>query len=191
MPNSKKRRRWPEVVRVGSTRALIYCIRERKIVGGRRRSYERFTVTYYRTDGVKQVRCRTSFSSLQDARFEAGRAATAIAKGEADILKLTSADRATYLRAMDVLRPLGIPLHVAIEEYVEAKQHAGAGLIAAAKEHGRRHAIATVRKSIAETVKEILDAKKQEGMSVRYLQSLRSHLNRFAATSTASRNISG
>src|SRR5437764_9769462 len=81
---------------------------------------------------------------------------------------------------MGALRPLGIPLHVAIEEYVEGKQHAGAGLIAAAKEHGRRHAIATVRKSIAETVKEILAAKEQDGMSVRYLQSLRSHLNRFA-----------
>src|SRR5437016_1525720 len=180
MPTSKKRKRWPEVVRAGSAQALIYRTRERKIVGRRRRSYERFTVTYYRTDGLKQIRCRRSFSSLQDARFEAGRAATAIANGEADILKLTSADRATYLRAMDALRPLGIPLHVAIEEYVEARQHAGAGLIAAAKEHGRRHATATVRKSIAETVKEILEAKKQDGMSVRYLQSLRSHLSRFA-----------
>src|SRR5207248_1851814 len=100
--------------------------------------------------------------------------------GEADILKLTSADRATYLRALDALRPLGIPLHVAIEEYVEARQHAGAGLIAAAKEHGRRHATRTIHKSISETVKEILAAKQQDEMSVRYLQSLRSHLNRFA-----------
>src|SRR5438477_1585575 len=180
MPKAKKRKRWPEVVRIGSAQALIYRTSERKMVGRRSRSYERFTVTYYRTDGVKQIRCRRSFSSLQDARFEAGRAATAIANGEADILKLTSADRATYLRAMDALRPLGIPLHVAIEEYVEARQHAGAGLIAAAKEHGRRHAIATVRKSVGETVKEILAAKEQDGMSVRYLQSLRSHLNRFA-----------
>jgi integrase len=180
MPKARKRKRWPEVVRAGSAQALIYRTRERKIVGRRRRWYERFTVTYYRTDGVKQMRCRRSFSSLQDARFEAGRAATAIANGEADILKLTSADRATYLRAMDALRPLGIPLHVAIEEYVEARQHAGAGLIAAAKEHGRRHAIATIRKSIAETVEEILEAKEQDGISVRYLQSLRSHLNRFA-----------
>jgi len=163
MPKWKKRKRWPEVVRIGSAQALIYRTRERKLVGRKHRSYERFTVTYYRTDGVKQIRCRKSYSSLQAARFEAGRAAAAIAKGEADILKLTSADRATYLRAMDALRPLGIPLHVAIEEYVEARQHAGAGLIAAAKEHGRRHAIATVRKSIAETVKEILAAKKQDG----------------------------
>jgi integrase len=180
MPNLKKRKRWPEVVRAGSAQALIYRTRERKIVGRRRRSYERFTVTYYRSDGVKQIRCRRSFSSLRDARFEAGRVAAAIATGEADILKLTSADRATYLRAMDALKPLGIPLHVAIEEYVEARQHAGAGLIAAAKEHGRRHAVATVRKSIAETVSELLEAKKQDGMSVRYLQSLRSHLTRFA-----------
>src|SRR5438045_1992454 len=180
MPNWKKRKRCPEVVRIGSAQALIYRTRERKLVGRKHRSYERFTVTYYRTDGVKQIRCGKSYSSLQAARFEAERAAAAIAKGEADILKLTSADRATYVRAMDALRPLGIPLHVAIDEYVEAKQHAGAALIAAAKEHGRRHAIATVRKSIAGTVKEILDAKKQDGISVRYLQSLRSHLNRFA-----------
>src|SRR5436189_4653886 len=128
MPNWKKRKRWPEVVRICSTQALIYRARERKIVGRRPRSYERFTVAYYRTDGVKQIRCRRSFSSLQDARFEAGRAATAIANGEADILKLTSADRATYLRAMDALRPLGIPLHVTTEEYAEARQHPGAGL---------------------------------------------------------------
>jgi integrase len=84
------------------------------------------------------------------------------------------------LRALDALRPLGIPLHVAIEEYVEARQHAGSGLIAAAREHGRRHATSTQRESIADTVEEILEAKKQDGMSVRYLQSLRSHLNRFA-----------
>ena len=97
---------------------------------------------------MKQIRCRKSYSCLQDARFEAGRAATAIAKGEADILKLTKRGPRDVLAR---LRPLGIPLHVEIEEYVEARQHAGAGLIAAAKEHGRRHATATVRKSIAET----------------------------------------
>ena len=80
-------------MRIGSAQALIYRTRERKLVGRKHRSYERFTVTYYRTDGVKQIRCRKSYSSLQAARFEAERAAAAISKGEADILKLTSADR--------------------------------------------------------------------------------------------------
>ena len=68
-------------MRIGSAQALIYRTRERKLVGRKHRSYERFTVTYYRTDGVKQIRCRKSYSSLQAARFEAGRAAAAIAKG--------------------------------------------------------------------------------------------------------------
>src|SRR5437773_5078400 len=140
MPTSRRRKRWPEIVRVGSSQALIYRVRDRKTVRGRRRLYERFTVTYYRPNGETQIRCRQSFSSLEHARFEAGRVATAIANGEADVLKLTSADRATYLRAIEALRPLGIPLHVAIEEYVEARRHAGPGLIATAKEHGRRNA---------------------------------------------------
>src|SRR5947209_3940401 len=46
MPNAKKRKRWPEVVRIGSAQALIYRTRERKMVGRRSREYERFTVTY-------------------------------------------------------------------------------------------------------------------------------------------------
>jgi integrase len=180
MPASKKRKKWPQIVKIGSARALIYRDRYRKKVGRRWRSYERFTVTHYRVDGETRRRCRQSFSSLHDARDEATLIATAIANSEADVLKLTNADRTMYLHAVDALRPLKIPLHVAIGEYVEARRHAGAGLIAAAKEYARRHQTESVRVSISETVKEMLAAKKQDGMSVRYLQSLRSHLNRFS-----------
>ena len=121
-----------------------------------------------------------SFSSVEDARFEAQRIATAIADGEADVLKLKSADRASYLHAIRELKPFGVPLHIAISEYVAARKHAGAGLITAAKDYAQRHAFITARKTVAKVVEEILNAKEQDGMSVRYLQSLRSHLNRFA-----------
>jgi integrase len=178
MPIRKKRRRKTIVVQSGL--AKIYPESYTKRVGGRRRRYQRFTVSHYRVEGKKRTRYRKSFSSLEDARFEAERVATAIANGEGDVLKLTSTDRASYLHAIARLEPIGIPLHAAIEEYITAREHAGAGLIAAAKEFAQRHSTVALRKPVAEVVKEFLAAKEQDGMSVRYLQSLRSHLNRFA-----------
>jgi integrase len=173
MMRNPKKPRPREIVKIGSARVFIY--RES------RRRYPRFTVTHYRLDGEKRIRFRQSFSSLERARFEATRIATALARGEADILKLTSGDRTAYLHSIAALRPLGIPLHVAIEEYVEARRHAaGASLVAAVREYSQRHAGAPVPKPIAEVVKEFVAAKEQDGMSVRYLQTLRSHLNRFS-----------
>jgi integrase len=179
MATSKKRRR-PVIVQIGSARVLIYRETYARKVCGRRRRYQRFRVAYYESNGARRTRCRRSFSSLKDARSEATQIATAIANGEADVLKLTATDRATYLHAIAELRPLKIPLHVAISEYVEARQHAGGSLIAAAKEYGQRHSGQTVRKAVADVVRELLQAKEQDGMSIRYLQSLRSNLNRFS-----------
>ena len=172
----KKRERWPVVVQIGNVRVPIY--RDRYSKAGR--LYDRYTVVHYQTDGTTRTRRREYFTSLEDARFEAQRIAAAIANGEADVLKLKSADRESYLHAITDLKPLGIPLHVAISEYVAARKHAGSGLIAAAKEYAQRRGSVTARKPVAEVVQELLDAKEQDGMSLRYLQSLRSHLNRFA-----------
>jgi hypothetical protein len=166
-------RRKPIRIKVGNATVNIYC--------GKCRGYDLFTVVSYRPDGEKRKRFRQSFASLAQARLEATRVATAIANAEGDVLKLKSSDRATYLHAVNALRSLKIPLHVAVEEYVQARQHAGgASLIDAAKEYGQRHAGTPIKKTVAEVVKEFLDAKQQDGMSARYLRSLRSHLNRFA-----------
>lgn len=174
-----QRRRWPVVVQVGNVRIPIYRDKYKKKIGTRSKTYERYTLAYYRTEGESRTRRLQSFSSITDAQFEAQQIATAIANGEADVLKLKSTDRASYLHAIAELQPLGIPLHVAISEYITAKRHA-AGLISAAKEYAHRHGSVAVRKLVAEVVQELLDAKQQDGMSVRYRQSLRSHLNRFA-----------
>ena len=177
---ARKKRKRPLIVQVGNARVSIYRDTYCKKVSGRRRRYERFTVAHYQSDGEKRKRCRQSFNALKDARFEATRIATAIGNGEADVLKLTSSDRTTYLHAISALQPLGIPRHVAINEYVEARRHAGGGLISAAREYAQRHSGASVRKRISDVVTELFAAKEQDGMSVRYLQSLRSHLNRFS-----------
>jgi len=166
---------------LGSKFAPIYRESYCKIVRGRRRRYDRFTVAYYRLDGEKRKRFRRSFASLEDARTESDRISIAIQNGEADVLKLKNVDRSSYLHAIKALAPLKMPLHVAVEEYVAARQEAGgASLVAAAKEYSHRHAGAPGRKEIAEVVKEFLSAKEQDAMSVRYQRSLRSHLNRFS-----------
>jgi integrase len=175
-----KRRRWPVIIQIGNVRLPIYRSNYQKKLGKTRRTYERYILPYYETDGEKRVRRVKSFNSIPDAEFEARRIASSIANGEADVLKLKSADRASYLHSLSELKPLGIPLHVAISEYVAARKHAGAGLITAAKEYAQRHASVPVRKTVAEVVHELLEAKEQDGMSLRYRQSLRSHLNRFA-----------
>ncbi len=187
MPNPKKPRRGPRrrkrplTEKVGDVEVPVYTESYCKIVRGRRRRYQRFTVAHYRLDGEKRKRFRQSFASLQDARFEANRIATAIANSEAEVLKLKGVALAAYLHAQSALAPLGTPLTVCVDEYVAAKQHAaGVSLIDAVKEYSQRHAGAPVRKTVAEVVTDFIGKKQADGMSVRYLRSLRSHLNRFA-----------
>ena len=143
-----KRHRWPLIVQVGSIRIPIYRDQYEKRIGKRPRIYERYILAYYQSDGEIRTRRLRSFSSVEDARFEAQRIATAIADGEADVLKLKSADRASYLHAIRELKPFGVPLHIAISEYVAARKHAGAGLITAAKDYAQRHAFVTARKTL-------------------------------------------
>src|SRR5262245_47418363 len=124
---TKKRERWPVVIQAGNVRVPIYRDRYKKAG----RLYDRYTVVHYQTNGTTAMRKLEYFTSLDDARFEAQRIAAAIANSEADALKLKSADRQSYLHAIAELKPLGIPLHVAVSEYVAARKHAGPGLITA------------------------------------------------------------
>jgi integrase len=162
-------KRKPIVVKVGSATVKIYQ--------GKSGKYDLFTVTYY-LNGKRQ---RDAFGKLADARARATEVATQIARGEANMLTLSSADRESYVIAIERLRPFGIPLHAAIEEYVAARDHLnGDGLMAVIRDfNARRRQVA--ERSVRAVVDELLAAKKRDGLSVRYLETLRSHLNRFAA----------
>lgn len=160
--------RKPIVVKVGNVPVKIYR--------GKSRGYDLFTVVHY----AGGQRKRETFGKLADAKERAGVVATAIANGRAAILELTNADREGYIAATELLRPLGIPLHSAVEEYVRARSHLnGESLLSAVKQHaGRRRDV--IDKRVREVVLELLGAKKHDGLSDRYLETLRSHLNRFA-----------
>lgn len=141
-------------IKVGNTLVKIYHWKGKS-------GYQQFKVAY-REDGKQR---RETFGSLAKAKARANEIAVQIERGERDVLKLTSADRTNYLHALRLLEPMGVPLGVAIEAYVaqvRSSQPAGKD------------------KKVDEIVTELLADKKQNGSSIRYIQSLRSHLTRFA-----------
>src|SRR5215472_7707994 len=78
------------------------------------KGYQRYSIAYY-LNGKRKIETRPNESK---ARQRANELATQIARGHLDVLSLTNSDRDNYIAAMNLLQPLGVPLHVAIQEYV-------------------------------------------------------------------------
>ena len=149
-------------IKVGNTTIPIYQCKGQIKPGRKKERYDQFQVAY-REDGKRK---RETFGTLAKAKARAHEIAVATERGERDVLKLSSADRASYLHALRLLEPMSVPLGVAVEAYVAQAQ--------SARTRGND-------KPVAEIVTELLEDKKQNGSSIRYIQSLRSHLTRFAA----------
>jgi len=145
-------------VKRGNTTIKIYRHKGRRYKG---KHYELFTVAY-RLNGKQQ---RKNFSRYKDAWDFASDTATALEKDRAQVLSLSAADWQSYIAAKNLLRPFGIPLDEAIEEYVAAR---------------KRKKI--VEKRVGEIVEELLAAKQNAGLSDRYIETLRTYLNRFAGS---------
>jgi integrase len=145
-------------VKRGNTTIKIYRHKSRRY---KEKQYELFTVAY-RLNG-KQL--RKNFSRYKDAWDFASDTATTLEKGRTQILSLNAADWQSYVAAQNLLRPFGITLHDAIEEYVTIR---------------KRRKI--VEKRVGEIVDELLKAKQNAGLSKRYIETLRTYLLRFAAS---------
>jgi len=162
----------------GSVSVKIYQGTNRKPDG---REYPVFTVVYF--EGGK--RQRRFFATRAKARAEAGMIADRLNRGEREVLKMTNADAASYVRAVELLKPLGVPLHLAIEDYAHAmKASEGRPLADLAREVAKRSRDKVTAANVPAVVAELLAVCKREGKSTRYLESLRSHLNRFAERET-------
>jgi integrase len=165
--HEQPRVKFPRIVKVGNAVVKIYR--------GKAHGYDLFTVVHYRNG----ARRRQTFGKYADAVSHAQEVATQIAHGQLNVLSLTNSDRDNYAAAIELLRPLGIPLHCAVEEYVAARSHLhGESLLSAVKIYAARRSN-VVEKPVQEIVDELLAAKKRDGLSLRYIQSLRSHLTRF------------
>jgi integrase len=143
-------------VKRGNTVVKIYRHKGRRY---KNKHYELFTVAY-RLNGKQH---RKNFSQYQDAQRFASDTATALERGRAQVLSLNAADWQSYLAAKNLLRPFGIPLHAAIEEYVAIRKRKK-----------------LIEKRVGEIVDELLAAKQNAGLSDRYIETLRTYLRRFA-----------
>jgi integrase len=144
------------LVKRGNTTIKIYRHKSRKYKG---KYYELFTVAY----SLNGKQRRKNFSRYKDAWNFASDRATALEKGRAQVLSLGAADWQSYLAAKKLLRPFGIPLHDAIEEYVAMRKRKK-----------------TIEKRVGDVVDELLEAKQQAPLSDRYIETLRTYLLRFA-----------
>ncbi len=138
---------------------------------------ESFTLSYYQ-DGVRK---RPTFPTFKKAKAEADVVVRKLASSDIDVLHLTSADRAAYLRARTLLDPLGVSIEVAAAEYAHVKPLLkGIPLSTAVMYYIRKHDGHVEGKLVKDVVTELLAAKKADKCSDRYLQCLKYNLGKFA-----------
>ncbi len=137
----------------------------------------RFTISYHR-DGQ---RMRQVFSTLDAAKKEARLVAQRIQAGMQHVTDFKPHERDAFVTAAKLLEDLDMPLVAAVQEYVRARKVLGeTPLVAAAEEFTRRTRGIKLGVKVGEVVEELLEAKKQDGVSARYILQLQSNLRRFA-----------
>ena len=166
---TKGKGKFPKVVRVGHTIVKIYH--------SLNRGCDAYTVSYYLGD----KRVRRAFADLGLATTEAETVAKKLSEGELKVLDLTGDARLSYVRAMQALQPINVPLEVAALDFAEAhKILEGASVIDAARFYAKHHPSRMPKKTVPEVLKEMITAKEQDGVSDVYLKDLRGRLDRFA-----------
>jgi integrase len=160
--------KFPKLVRVGHTTVKIYR--------SQCRGNDLYTVVHY----LGKKRVRQNFADLGLATTSAETVANKLSEGEVKVLELKSEDRLAYVRAMEALKPTGVPLEMAVMYFAEAfKILEGASLIEAVRFFKKHHPSFMPKKTVPDVVKELLEAKEQDGVSDVYLKDLRGRLGRF------------
>ena len=154
-------------IKAGSSRVKIY-----RVVEPHR---ERHTLAYH--EGAQ--RKLRQFADEGEARREAKLVAERLNAGQGAALELTGKDRDAFLYAVRKLKPLGIALTSAVDEFIDAKA-VGVPLLASAQFYKAKHHAKLPQKTVAEVVEEFIKAKTQDGMSLRYLSDCRSRMGRLA-----------
>lgn len=162
----KKREKWPLVVNVDSVRVLIY------------RTGERHFTAAWRQAGQRKRLVR---ATLEEATDAAKQRAREISAGKAGLADFRGTDRERYSIAVEAVRPTGIPLEVASQEYAEAwKLVQPASLIQVARWWKEKHSQELPSKPVPELVEEILRDRAEAGLADVYLRSLGYKLRWFA-----------
>src|SRR5690606_21858095 len=111
---------------------------------------------------------------------EARDVAARLASSNAVVLTLSSAERAARLRTKESLAPTGTAIEVAAAEYAHAKRLLGeTSLIQAVEYFIKQHPIKIPPRELELVIIDLLEAKRQDGVSQAYLKHLRYDLEKF------------
>jgi integrase len=161
---------FPLEIKRGNAAVNIYRLKNR--------GYVEYRLAWYGPDGKRQVK---SYSDLQKAKDEAASKANELSRGEIVSLDLTGADRLAYIRAVETLKPFGIPLEIATMQFAEAsKLLPGVSLVDAAKFYRKRNNLDAPQKTVLECCAEMIAAKKADGLSHRHVKDLNNRCGTFA-----------
>ncbi len=132
----------------------------------------------WRVDGKRQ---RQAFADWERAKVEAEAIVKKLATGDAAALQLNGLDRATYLRARELLQPAGVALDTAAAHFAEAVTILGGDhVLEAVKEYARRHPRSMPQKTVREVVDELVAAKGKANRSAKHVKDLQSRCGAFA-----------
>ena len=135
-----------------------------------------YTLSYW----LAGKRKRQVFPTLQAAKDEAAVKAIAFTNGDLGAAKLTNADSAAYARAVALLEPVGAPLELAASEYANAVKRLGSVSLSQAVDYYlRRHPVHLVPKMVKEVADEMIQLKRADKLSERYVKQLEYAMNRF------------
>jgi integrase len=155
------------MVSVGSVKIPVYGL-----------SSGRWCLSYYQ-DGQRK---RESRATREEATKRAEEVATAIHGQKAAGLTLTGADRDSYARSLEVLKPFAVTLHDAVEAYAKARNRLQKASLNEAVDFYLRHNPTNLpAKTVKEIGSELLEAKKRDRVSAAYLRDLNTRLPRIAA----------
>jgi integrase len=122
-----------------------------RIRGGKTHSY--FIIDYI-LKGKRKQECRTD---LNKAKAAAQAACIKIANGQQPTLELTSLEQLSYIRAVELLAPVRVPVDTACREYADAQQILGgkASITEACREWIKRNAVELQKITVADAAKKL------------------------------------
>lgn len=170
MPSAKKTA-YPLPVKAGNTSVIIYK--------GKSGGLPFYTLTW--REGTRRL--RQGFRQPKKAEQQAEIVATRLESGHRTAARMNNADADSFGQAVATLRPLNVPLNVAVQEYAAARKLLdGASIVEAARFYAARRPTQSTTLSAHDAVEAFLIEKKGDGVGIRYLQDARSRLRRFSKT---------
>lgn len=172
----RKEPAFPYEIEIGSATFTVYK-RTRNKNG---EDYSEYRLADCREGKSRDKRKFFYFTSLEAAEAKALELAGAMNTGQADVLTLTTQDKACYLRALKLLEPTGLSLIVAAELVAEMHRRLkGRSPLKAVDYYVEKNPDALPSKTVREAFDELLAAKRNDGAKPVYLKDLNYRIGKF------------